>query len=174
MGWKIAYLLLAIGAIVYLIGFFSCFISLLGFKRKLAKRIAALSIVFSEKREVLLALDTYYREAKMECSEADLECVRKVAAMQEKRIKDTDVPFYYETLSSLEKRLRYLADSNSWIKAGDDFETMLSLLSDLNGNYRRIAAVYNSDLLGYEYWRKQIFYRLWFFLFGFRKKERIH
>ncbi len=168
------YWVLSVLAFLYLLGFLLCYIFLLGFNRKLKKRVTAFSILFSEKIEALLALYHSFKEAKVKFSEADLEAVRNVANLKNKRIKGSDIPFYRETISTLEKRLHYLAEENSWLKKEEDYETMLSLLNDLNANYRRIVATYNSDLLGYEYWRKQILYSFLFYLFGFREKSRIH
>ncbi len=160
--------------VIYLIGFFYCFALLHSFKKKMNKRIVGISIVFNEKKEVLLALDSYYRDAKMEYEEEDLQCVRDVAALKNGRLKETDVTCYRDTLQRLEKRLRFKADSNPWIKAGSDYETMTAFLSDLNRNYRSIVAIYNSDLLGYEYWRRCLIYRFIFIVLGFRKKERLN
>lgn len=174
MFWKIIVLILIIAAILYLIGFFYCLATLMYFKRKIAKRVAALSIVYSEKREVLLALDEYFRTANMELDENDIGCVEAVRALKGGRLKEKDIMFQQETLSALEKRLRFKAGLNSWVKAGSDYETMISFLGDLNRSYRKIVAVYNSDLLGYEYWRKQPVYKYLFFIFGFRQKERIN
>lgn len=134
----------------------------------------AFAILFSEKKEALLALGTYFKDAKIDFSEADEEALKAVSSIKEKRIKEEDIPFYRETLSTLEKRLHYLAEENPWVKENDDYETMRSLLNDLNTNYRRIVATYNTDLLGYDYWRKQFLYCFLFFLFGFRGKSRLH
>jgi hypothetical protein len=46
-------------------------------------------------------------------------------------------------------------------------------LKDLENNYHRIVAAYNTDLNGYEYWRKRPIYRWLTWLFGFRKRERL-
>lgn len=174
MFWRIFALVVTIMLVLYLIGFFYCFALLHSFKKKLKKRIVGVSIVFSEKKELLLALDAYYRDAKMEYEEEDLACVREVASLNNGRIKEADIPYYRDSLQKLEKRLRFKADSNSWIKAGSDYETMTSFLTDLNKNYRRIVAIYNSDLLGYEYWRRRWPYHYLFVLLGFRKKERLN
>jgi len=172
-GLRILYWVLAILGLLYLLGFSLCLFSLADFSSRLKKRLNALAILFSEKRDVLLSLDAYYRKTGLTYSSADKEALAFVSAVPSKNIKDIDVKATHDTLASLEKRLRYLGDSNSWIQQGDEFAPMMSLLSDLSSNYRRIIAVYNSDLLGYEYWRKQPLYRLWFFLLGFRAKKRL-
>ena len=171
---RILALIITVILVIYIIGFFYCFALLHSFKKKINKRIVAISIVFNEKKEVLLALDSYYRDAKMEYDEEDLQCVRDVAALSNGRIKEADVVCYRDSLQKLEKRLRFKADSNNWIKAGSDYETMTSFLADLNRNYRRIVAIYNSDLLGYEYWRRRALYHYIFVIFGYRKKERLN
>lgn len=160
-------------ALVYIVAFVYCFFSLLDFSSRLKKRLKAFAILFSEKREVILSLDAYYRKANLTYSQADREALAFVSAIPSRNLKDYEVRDIHETLASLEKRLRYLGDGNEWVKQSDDYTSMMALLSDLSSNYRRIVAVYNRDLLGYEYWRKQPLYFIWFWLFGFRAKKRL-
>jgi uncharacterized protein YeeX (DUF496 family) len=172
-GLTIFYWILAIVGLLYLIGFFYCLSAVIDFSSRLKKRINALTILFSEEKDVLLSLDSYFRKAKLPYNDSDRECLSLVACIPNKNLKDYEIMDIHQTLTSLEKRFSYLCNSNAWIKQSDDYETMVSLLNDLASNYRRIVAIYNSDLTGYEYWRKQPLYRLWFFLLGFKTRRRL-
>lgn len=172
-GWYIFYWVLAIILLLYIVGLVYSLFSLLDFSGRLKKRLNAFAILFSEKREVILSLDAYYRKAGLQYSQADREALAFVSAIPSRNLKDYEVRSIQETLFALEKRLRYLGDSNEWVKQSDDYSSMMSLLSDLTNNYHRVVAIYNRDLLGYEYWRKQPLYFIWFYLFGFRGKKRL-
>lgn len=174
MNWNVFYWVMGILALIYVFLLIFTLSFLLSFKERLKRKTTAFLVLLSEKKEVLLALTSLYQELGVHYEEADLEWIRKVTLIDKKRIKGDDIVPLSETLANLEKRLRYIANSNKAIRENENFVSLISLLDDLNSNYRRMVATYNSDLVGYEYWRKQPLYRAWFFLFGFRKKERIH
>jgi hypothetical protein len=54
-----------------------------------------------------------------------------------------------------------------------EFITFTDTLADLDANYRRTAAIFNSDVEGYEYWRKSPLFRFWFWIDGFRPMNRL-
>lgn len=174
MDWNVFYWVLAVLALIYVLLFIFTLSFLLSFKGRLKRKTTAFLVLLSEKKEVLLSLVSLYQELGAHYEEADLEWIRKVSSIEKKKIKGDDIVPLNATLSNLEKRLRYIASSNKALKENENFVSLISLLDDLNSNYRRMVATYNSDLVGYEYWRKQALYRGWFFLLGFRKKERIH
>lgn len=174
MDWNVFYWVLGILALIYIFLLIFTLSFLLSFKGRLKRKTTAFLVLLSEKKEVLLSLVSLYQELGAHYEEADLEWIRKVTLIEKKKIKGSDIVPLNATLSNLEKRLRYIASSNKSLQENENFISLISLLDDLNSNYRRMVATYNSDLVGYEYWRKQPLYRGWFFLFGFRKKERIH
>jgi hypothetical protein len=170
----ILYIVLAALLALYILGLIYCFFAILDFRGRLKKRIAALSVLFGEKKDVLMSLADYYRKADLDLTDEDNKALALVASTDCKNVKEKEAQEIHDMLSSFEKRLTYLGASNAWIRRGDEYQSLAAVLSDLDANYRRIVAIYNSDLVGYEYWRKTPLYRLWLYLLGFRKKKRLN
>lgn len=173
-GFKIFLWVIAIMAVIYLIGLFFCWLFLLHFKKALRKRSASFLVLFAEKKEILLSVVKEYINSGYDFDAKDLELIRQVEECEKKRLKDDEIVEIGELLNSLENRLKFLETSFPKEKRSLNHDTMIQLLKDIDNNYRRMATVYNSDLLGYNYWRKQIFYRWFFCLVGYREKQRIH
>ncbi len=160
------FLVYALGA-VYVIG------ALFYFKNRLRKKIVALSILFAEKKDLLLSVFQLYDEAKLPLEEADRKHCSRVRWLKTEVVKDKDVVPISEILAGLEKRLTLIAENEPYIKRSEELTTLLMTLKDVDASYRRIVNVYNADVAGYMYWRKFFLYRWLSFLFGFTKKERI-
>ncbi len=171
--WQILLYVLAVLILLYLVGFFFGLSSLLSFRKKLQKRLVALSVLFAEKKDILLSLYALFDEAHIRLDSAEKDGAAKVRWLKTQVLKEEDVAEVAETLNFLQKRLTLLAESESYIKAGDDYRFFSSILQDLDTNYRRIVAVYNTEVNGYEYWRRAPIYFPLFWLCGFRKRQRL-
>jgi hypothetical protein len=169
--WQYLLWVLAIVVVAYLGGFLYVFSCLTYFSRRLKKRMVALSVLFAEKKEVLGVIYTAYKKASVTFEEADEEAATKVRWLVTETAKGQKPAAIAAQLDEMEKRLNYLAENNQWLRQGDDYKTLGGTLHDLDANYRKIVAAYNSDLSGYEYWRKFFLYRFWFWIFGVKAKK---
>jgi hypothetical protein len=170
---RIWYWILAIVILIYLIGFVFAFVNLIHFNGVMRKNMIALSIIFAEKKDILLSLFALFDKASVPLDDPDKESAVKVRWLKTEVMKSNATELVSQSLGDLQRRLTLLAESESYIKAGEDFQAYMNTLQDLDSNYHRVAAVYNTALNGYEYWRKMLIYRPWFWLFGFRKKKRL-
>lgn len=170
---QVLYLVLVIVGLLYL-AFFVVFLSfLLHFRSELKKNVVALSVIFAEKKDVLLSLYALFDNASVPLDDADKESAAKVRWLKTNVVKDYDAEKVSLALQDLQCRLTLLAENESYIKVSEDFQAYMSTLNDLDRNYHRVVAVYNTALNGYDYWRKALLYRFFFWLFGFRKKSRL-
>lgn len=172
--WQIIIYTLAALLLLYFIGMVYAWTTLASFRSKLKKQVDALAILFSEKKDILLSLYALYDEANVPLEKGDKTAAAKVRWLKTDSITDNDVENITHELNALENRLTLLSESESYIKLSEDFQTYTATLKDLDSNYHRIVAIYDSDLLGYDYWRKFPLYFLLFALFGFRKKKRLN
>lgn len=78
------------------------------------------------------------------------------------------------TLSMLRDELVYLADKNEEIASLDDVKLLKENIIELDGNYRTLIAMYNADVLGYNYWISFLPTRYIYKLFKLKKKEIIN
>lgn len=171
MNWlQILLYAFSIFLVIYVFVFFYALESLITFRSRLKKRTLAISLLLSEKKDVLLSmLALMEKDIKDESTKEEATQVRwlKVNKLQAKEIENC-----LNLLSSLQKRLVLFANNNEHGKS-EEFLEYFDILNDLDANYRKTAAIYNSDLLGYEYWRKTPLFRFWFFVFRFKEIKRL-
>jgi hypothetical protein len=159
----LAYLFLAIYTIIVLVDF----------KGKLRKRLVALSVVYAEKKDVLLSLYALYQKAKLPLDN-DVKLAKKDVVSLTTEAEDEEQSMaIVGALNVFQRRLSLLGEEERYIQKSPDYVSYMNSLKDLDNNYHRIVAAYNADLAGYEYWRKRLIYRWLTWLLGFRKRERL-
>ena len=157
---------------LYTIFFFYCLESLLTFRSRLKKRTKAIAVIFSEKKAILLSLFAWVETQGLNQEEAIRESAAKVRWLNLDTMKMKDIQSVAASLADLQKRLLLFANAHDLMQQ-DAFVRAHDGLSDLDANYRRTAAIFNSDVGGYEYWRKAPLFRLWFWIDGFRPIARL-
>lgn len=170
---KILLWVLVVLLLVYLIGFFLVFASLRNFDRRLKKKLQAVAVLFASKRDLLLSLCAYYQKGGLALEENDSEKATKARWVSFDIKSGTDAQRIGAELTAFDKRLEQLGRANPALETGPEYERLKESLADVNLNYRQLAATYDYDLVGYDYWRKQFLYSWVFFLCGFRKRSRL-
>jgi len=168
------YVLLAI-VILYLAFFVYVLHCVLSFRSKMDKRLSALSILYSEKRDVLLSLDSLLSDKLKEASQDPASERLAVDALKlDKFSGEVEAQNAANVISAFQKRLTMFASSEG-LQGIDakELDRHLSALHDLDTNARRLIAIYNSEVIAYEYWRKIWAYRWLLFIFGFKKRVRL-
>jgi hypothetical protein len=145
----------------------------LAFRKKLKKRIIALSVLFAEKKDLLLSMYALFDKAAAHLDSVEKDSAAKVRWLKTQVVKEAEIEEVDSILNDLQKRLTLLAEAESYLKAGEDYQVFSSALKDLDANYRRIVAVYNSEVSGYEYWRRSPFFFILFWVCGFRKRNHL-
>lgn len=172
-GYVVLLWIVTLLALAYLFFAIYTIIVLVDFKEKLSKRFVALSVVYSEKKEVLLSLFSLYQKAKLPL-ENEIKVAKKdvVSLVTEARDEKESITIV-NTLNAFQRRLSLLGEEERYIQQSPDFLGYMNTLKDLDNNYHRIVAAYNADLSGYEYWRKRTIYRWLTWTLGFRKRDRL-
>ncbi|MFA6619900.1 MAG: hypothetical protein WCS90_02060 [Bacilli bacterium] len=172
-GIQVLVWILALVALVYVFFAIYSIIVLFDFRDKLRKRLVALSVLFAEKKEILLSLYDLYLKAKLPISPEIKTAKKKVAALPTEAKSEEEVMTIATALNDFQRRLALLAEEERYILRHQDSISYTNSLKDLENNYHRIVAAYNTDLNGYEYWRKRFVYRWLTWIFGFRKRQRL-
>lgn len=170
--WQILLYVLLITLLFYMIGFFYALESIITFRGKIKKRTLAISVLLSEKKDVLLSMYKIVDDAGLLKDDSTKDFTSQVRWLQTAKMKNNEIESSINTLSSLQKRL-FLFSETDELKDDKDFASYLEIAKDLDANYRKSAAIFNSDVVGYEYWRKTPLFRAWFFLFKFREIKRL-
>lgn len=158
--------------VLYLAFFFYVLVSLLSFQGKLNSRLLAFSVLLREKKDLLSSLYSLLSEKGVEIDSATKESCAKVGWLLISSLKENEVRSVSNVISAFQKRMTLLISQNETLSKDEEVTSLLSALMDIDGNYRRIVASYNAEIIGYEYWRKMWLYSWLFFLFGFRKRNR--
>ena len=172
--WQLLLYILAIIALIWLALLAIDISSILGFKSKLEKRTVAFSVLFMEKKDILLTIYAMFDEKKAEFSSSLNKAAAQVRWMKLEAMKGEEIENNVNLLNDFEKRLALLGHKYPFFENDEDYEIYWTTLQDLNANYRRNVANYNSEVLGYESWRKFIIFRPFTYLFGFREKKRLN
>ena len=160
-------------AIAYIAGFIFVFSRMVDFRVKMRKELIAASILFSEKKEVLLNFYSLFldRGVVMNDNDGDMLTLLRWKSMDVRRGHIAQE--VHDMLSDVNKRLSYIAMRE---KLNDDEKVIsyFETLDDIDVSYRRIVAVYNNDLTAYEYWRQRKIYTWAYWLIFFRKEARLN
>ena len=101
-----------------------------------------------------------------------LTSLEMVNSLYLEKLKCQDIEHAIAILTNLQKQLVMFANSNGYSN-NEDYKTYFGLLTDLDMNYRKMTAVFNSDITGYDYWRKTPLFRGLLYIFGFRGVKRL-
>jgi hypothetical protein len=171
--WQIVVWIVVLLALAYLFFAIYSIIVLFDFREKLRKRLVALSVLFSEKKEILLSLYNLFHKAKLPLDDSLKAMGEAVVGLDTDVINEKQAMAAITLLNDFQRRLSLLSEEERYIQKSSDFESYVNSLKDLENNYHRIVAAYNTDLNGYEYWRQRPIYVWLTWLFGFRKRDRL-
>ena len=158
---------------LYVLGFLFRLVRVLIVRGKMRKKAIAIAVLFSNKKELLLALSDIYRQEGIPFSFQDRISHVAVEQTHLGKMRNRDILDANAELSDLERRLGLLAGANHLPKDDPKTRDYWNSLADLNRNYRRIAASYNSLLTAYEYWRNSYLYRWLFHLVRVSRIQRL-
>jgi len=153
-----------VGLLVYVMSMIALF------KGKLKKRLVAISVLFSEKKGILQAIGAEFKKAKVNLSLADNAAIINLDSIEAAGIKDSDVVPTSAKLKEIQKRFNFIAETNSWVTTGGDYQSFTASLHDIDANYRQSIALYNADVTAYNYWIHTPLFGWLAWLFGHRSK----
>ena len=144
--WEIAVIVIASLIGLYILFFLMRLLFALLWRSSMHERLRSLSYIIKEELNIMKKYDDFFENHISE---------RPSHLLNETWIRDTqgDILLYARKHQIEEK----------------DMET----LNDLFANYQRIAARYNRDIIGYEYWRANVVFRYLFNLFGLKQRQRL-
>lgn len=159
---------------VYVGAFLLILSNSLAFSRRLRKRAQAMLVLIYEKQEVLLSWFELLEKEKAPFSEEDLRLFSSVKGMN---LAKPSVEEWTACLSSFKEaqmRLGFLSEEAGLDDSHEEKSSYVSALHDLDFNYRQSSAVYNADVVAYNYWISIPGFSWLLFLFGFRKKTALN
>lgn len=145
----------------------------LAFKSILKKHTKALKVVLYTKYDVTNKLIKLFIDAKINLDENLLNAFNKIKLEDFDKIDSTECLESRKSLSFLRDELLYIGSSNELIRKDNRFIEGKNSILELDKVYRNSIAMYNADVLGYNYWIMFLPYRFIYKLFKIKKKEII-
>lgn len=172
--YQIIILILLLLVFVYVGAFLLILSNSIAFLRKLNKRKAASMVFLIEKQEVLLAWFDLFEKAGGRLSPKDETLKTKIAAIDSKIASQSQWNEYISLLKNAQMRLNSLSNEISFGSSEKEKGAYVSTLGDLDANYRQSSAIYNADVVGFNYWISIPGFSWLLFLFGFRKRNSLN
>lgn len=170
---RITIWVLAVIVLVYLLWFLYGLVSIRNFSRLMKRRLKGAAVLFASKRDLLLSLFAIYKKEGVEMPDKETDQATR-ARWNTFAIKTSaDAEAYALELSAYEKRLSLFPGVSEKITSSAEFKRLKESLADVDSNYRKIVATFDSDLVGYDYWRKHKLFGWLFFVFGYREQTRL-
>lgn len=161
--------------LVILLGLFIYVVSMiLSFKSKLEKREVAFSVLFSEKQEILLTIFGMFDAHKEDFKSSLVDLTTQVRWIKFDKLKNEDIDKIAFMLNDLEKALARMGHKYKEFDKNKDYTICWNTIADINSNYRRNVANYDSEIEGYEYWRRFLIFRPILAILPFKKMNRVH
>ena len=171
--YKIVLLVLILLFFVYFVFFLYVFSHILNFSKRMKKRLRALDIMLSEKSIHLLSMKENYESLGIVFSDADKASLKELKRLKFEKSTYDSVCYNRAAIDKAEKRLSYIALTSPVIQTDPINASIRANLEDLDRNFRRCSALYNSDLIAYNYWITIPGIRLFVLLFRFHKAKAI-
>lgn len=146
----------------------------LSFSRKLRKRAQAMLILVCEKQEILLSWFELFEKETASLPEEDLHAISSLKDINLKNPSHEEWVSSLALLKEVQMRLGFLSEEMDLGASGKEKASYVSALHDLDFNYRQSSAVYNADVVAYNYWISIPGFSWLLFLFGFRKKKALN
>ena len=173
--YQVILLILVLVAFFYIAIIVYVMSMMLEFRNKLRRRRRGINLILYERCDVLLSFIELFRMEGVVFSEVDAQCFDALSALDFKNKYDEEsLVERGEAIKAASSRIRYLAQANRWATKGKEYEHLVSLLKDLDRNYRLIVGQYNMDVGGYNYWIAVPGVHWIGFLVGFRKKALLN
>jgi ABC-type lipoprotein release transport system permease subunit len=144
------------------------------FRSRLRKRLIAMSVLLSEKKEMLLAINYEFKKSKVKLDKADQKLYDQVQFLKISELKDVQIAPASQILKDAQNRLNFVAQINPWATKSEEYQTYANSIHDIDVNFRQNIVLYNSDLNGYNYWVAVPACRWFAYIFGNRKKQPLN
>lgn len=147
-------------AILYLLFGLVCFIFIRVFTRKIKKNSKAVNLLLVQRTDIMKEIVEIAKSNDILLPSDDVENIallNNISDFQTLTKEDRDQRILSFMHSS--RNLITLCSRNSLIKDSKEFLNALSKYKDIEESYRQISALYNSDVIGFNYWINVIFIR---------------
>lgn len=172
-GGEIAILIVSIVAGVYVLFVGLAIIFILSFRSIFKKHNAALCVMLHTKYDNIMKMVALLKKYKVKVPNEYENILSKIDANS---FKDQELPECITArndLAYLRNELVYLASSREDLTKNLELKRAKDAITEMDANYRTLVAMYNADVLGYNYWINFLLSRYIKFIFKLKEKQII-
>lgn len=164
-------LIIVIGTLVfvYVLGFMANLGFVVVFRRKINEHKKAIIIVLTQKREALLSLIEIMEKNELPIDPKYYSLLKDIDIRIFEEFYSQEAKKSRETLSYARQELIGFANKNASFQKNGEFKLSAALINSLDEQFRYLAATYNADVIGYNYWIK---FKPYAYIFLLNKNEK--
>lgn len=158
---------------LYLLTFIVALIFVLSFKKIMKQHSRSLTILLTTKRENILKIFNIIKSLGIEVDDSIFEKLNSIDPNIFMTPESPECKATSDELSILRDRALLVSASNLDLGKHNEFNMLIEHILEIDKVYRIKLAMYNADVLGYNYWINFLPTRFIFKLFKCKEKELI-
>lgn len=132
-----------------------------------------LSLIITNKRDVLVTLSTLLSNDGVKLDKKQLDTLNNFDLKRTENQSKEEAKIAREELTSLSEYFLLKVSENNKEDASDEYHRVLENIQELDTVYRQRLMMYNADVLGYNFWISFFPTRFVFKIFRLKKKDTI-
>lgn len=159
---------------LYILAFIAALLFALHFQKKIQKRSNIINMLISERKDAINQIIKFAEKNDLEIKQIHKKNISRLERINdfqklEKKDRDTRILDFLYSSSTIVS----ICSTVESINKSDTFQELLLTFNDVEGIYRKNCGIYNSDIVGYNYWVNLLGYRYLFKLFRLKTKDLI-
>ena len=159
--------------ILYLLLFILALIFVLTFKKIMKQHSKSLMILINIKRENVIKIFEIFMDLNININPLIIEKLKEIDIAKFMTPDDPETKEVKELLSSVRDQAFLIHAQHDVLNENKDYLTAKSNILEIDKVYRTKVAMYNADVLGYNYWIKFLPTRFIFTIFKCKEKALI-
>ena len=173
LGWNIAILIILGLLALYLLLFVAVISVVSSFRRMMKRDNKSVRVAMSAKLDLMKKFQEIIEKKKIKLSESCLHSLKYLDTEDFLDVQKDEFGQSRDELVAVELEIKSVVSDNKKLFNNSEIQLLDALLKDLNESLKTSVAMYNSDVLGYNYWIAFAPYKFFFYITGHRQKRVI-
>lgn len=165
----VVFVLVFVGLVFFIVN-----LSFIGiFSRKLKEHGKALTILLTQKYENFESLFEIYNKNSIRVKKSIQELFKSIDVKNFEKMDTEESCVDRSNLSLLKQELTSIVKNNKDFQKNEEFQMAIKMMNSIDEQFRTVAAAYNADVIGYNYWIRFKPFKYLFLFNHVAKKEII-
>lgn len=122
------------------------------FEKRIDKRMHAINVILAQKYDLLILMAKIFKKYRVKLPTEFEEELSPSMDSNLKTLTLTERLTVKAYLMKTSQSIIYYAEQSEVIREDNDYLVLKRALVELDDNHRKVAALYNADAMGYNYW----------------------